>query len=92
MTSPVSIGSEPLMKTIGIVAVAAFAACAAGSRAAAIATGWRRTRSAASAGNRSYFPSAQRSSILMFRPSTNPLSCRPRRNSFKLTAFEPNVP
>ena len=41
--------------TIGIVVVAAFAASAAGVPVAAITATWRRTRSAANAGNRSVF-------------------------------------
>ena len=52
-TRPLSIGSEPLMKTIGMVVVAALAACAAGSRAAAMTAGRSRTTSSASAPRRS---------------------------------------
>ena len=48
-------GSAPVMKTIGIVAVAAFAACAeAGPPVAARTVTRLRTRSATSAGSRSY--------------------------------------
>ena len=46
--------------TIGIVVVAAFAANAEGRPPATITATRRRTRSAANAGNRSYWPSAQR--------------------------------
>src|SRR5262249_15890568 len=49
-TSPSRMGSKPVSKTIGILAVAAFAASAAGVEVAAITTTWRRTRSAAIAG------------------------------------------
>jgi hypothetical protein len=54
-TSPVSTGSVAVTKTIGMIAVAALAATAAGvlPGAAITATLWR-TRSAANAGNRSY--------------------------------------
>ena len=70
-TRPAAIGSIPFWKTIGIVAVAAFAARAARVLpGVAITATWRRTRSAASAGNRSYWLSAQRYSIAMLRPST----------------------
>ncbi len=63
-TSPSSTGSPPIQKMIGIVNVAAFAASVAGVLpSAAITVTRRRTRSAASAGNRSFCPSAQRYSI-----------------------------
>ena len=44
-------GSEPLVNTIGIVAVAAFAATAEGLSVATSITTWRPTSSVASAGN-----------------------------------------
>ena len=53
-TRPSLTGSSPTPKTIGIVAVAALAASAAGVPVATITATWRRTRSAASAGSRSY--------------------------------------
>ena len=66
-TSPSATGSPAVKMTIGIVAVAAFAAGAAGVVAgAAITLTWRRTRSAARVGNRSFWPSAQRYSIATF--------------------------
>ena len=50
-----STGSLPMLKTIGIVVVAALAASAGGSPPfATITATWRRTRSAANAGSRSY--------------------------------------
>src|SRR5215218_5419425 len=67
-TSPAAIGSLPIWNTIGIVAVAAFAASAAGVLpSAAIARTCRSTRSAARAGNRSLLPSAHRYSIATLR-------------------------
>jgi hypothetical protein len=54
-TSPSATGSPEVTKTIGMVMVAAFAASAGGVPvAAAITVTLRRTRSAKSAGNRSY--------------------------------------
>ena len=69
-TRPSRIGSEAISKTIGMVVVAAFAASAAGVLVAAITATCLRTRSAAIAGNRSSWPSAQRYSIATLRPST----------------------
>ena len=42
---------------------------------------WRRIRSAASAGSRSFRFSEKRNSIETFWPSTNPASAKPRRNA-----------
>jgi hypothetical protein len=54
-TSPASTGSTPLVKTTGIVAVAAFAASAETiPPVVAITLTGRRTRSAANAGSLSY--------------------------------------
>ena len=70
-TRPSFMGSLPVSKTIGMVRVAALAASAEGSPpVAAITTTCRLIKSATSAGNRSYFPSAQRYSIATFWPST----------------------
>src|SRR5262245_30551310 len=55
-TSPNMMGSKPVSKTIGILAVAAFAASAAGVEVAAITATCRRTRSAAISGRRSPVP------------------------------------
>jgi hypothetical protein len=52
-TSPCWTGSEPMKKTIGIVAVAALAVSVAGGAIVTITSTWRRTRSAAIAGSRS---------------------------------------
>src|SRR6516162_4725179 len=77
-----------MRKTIGIVEVAALAASAEGSPpvVAKIATG-RRANSAAIAGSRSYWPIAQRYSIITFWPSTKPPSPRPRRNAATKSAL-----
>jgi hypothetical protein len=53
-TSPTSTGSLPVRKTIGIVVVAALAACTDGVVVAAISVTCRRTRSAANSGRRSF--------------------------------------
>ena len=70
-TKPNSTGSPTLVKTIGIVEVARFAATAGAVPATATITStfWV-TRSAANAGSRSGWPSAQRYSIATFFPST----------------------
>src|ERR1700733_6070359 len=79
-TTPALIGSEPMTKTIGMVVVAALAASAGGMPpAVAMTETLRPTRSAASAGSRSYCPSAPRYSNATFPPSMNPFSLTPRR-------------
>src|SRR5713226_9762671 len=65
-TRPSSTGLLLVVKTMGIVVVAAFAMRLAGVLVAAITVTRRRTRSAARAGSRSYWPSAQRYSIVTF--------------------------
>src|SRR5215471_14060455 len=80
--SPSSIGSNPAVKTIGIVAVAAFVGGTAGPLAAITATR-RSTSSAAMAARRLYWPSAQRYSIVTLRPSTYPVVPRPWRKAAK---------
>jgi len=70
-TKPASTGSLPAVKTMGMLAVAAFAACTeAAPPVAAITATPSLTRSSASAGIRSYWFSAQRYSISTLRPST----------------------
>src|SRR5262249_7181334 len=87
VTSPSWIGSPPVWKTIGIAEVAAFAARPGADVAhAAMTVTWRRTRSAASVGSRSYWPCAQRYSIATLRPSTKPVSFKPWRNAATLGA------
>ena len=74
---------------MGIVAVAAFAASAAGVLPGATITFTRRrTKSAAKTGNRSFWPSAQRKSIVTLRPSTKPVSLRPWRKERKGPAYK----
>jgi hypothetical protein len=72
VTRPSLIGSPPMPKTMGIVAVAALAATAAARLSAKIVATWRRTSSAARAGRRSYrvYRVVLRSSIATLRPST----------------------
>jgi transposase len=66
------LGRKPMTKTIGMVVVAALAASAGGMPpAVAMTETLRPTRSAASAGSRSYCPSAQRYSNATNQP------CRP---------------
>ena len=70
-TRPSLTGSSPTPKTIGIVVVAALAASAAAVLpGVAITATRRRTRSAMSAGRRSYWPSSQWYSTVTFWPST----------------------
>ena len=69
-TSPARPDRSTSAKTIGIVVVAALAASAPECLRLTITFTCRRTKSAASAGSRSFWPSAQRYSIATFRPST----------------------
>src|SRR6516165_11485567 len=70
-TRPSPTGSSPTPKMIGIVAVAALAASTAGALPGmAITATCRRTKSARSAGRRSYRPSNQWYSTVTFWPST----------------------
>ena len=70
-TMPRPTGSSPALKTMGMVVVAALAASAADTPPVETSTAtWRRTKSAASAGNRSSSLLAQRYSIARFSPST----------------------
>ena len=80
-TSPVSTGSLGKIMTIGMLLVAFFAASAADPAGATITSTLRRTRSAASSGNRSTFPSAHRYSMTRFCPSTQPSSRSLRKNA-----------
>ena len=78
-TRPALTGSTPVLNTMGIVAVASLAANTVLPVAAITAT-WRRTRSAARPGSRSYRAVAQRYSIAT-RPSMKPASLSPLRKS-----------
>jgi len=80
-TKPCLTGS-PATNTIGIVAVACFAARAEALPPVATSTFTRRcTNSAANAGSRPYSPRAQRYSMVTFWPSKKPASPRPLRNA-----------
>jgi hypothetical protein len=68
-TRPIWTGSPAVLKTIGIVLVAALAASAAVPPRAAMATTWRRTRSAANSESRALSFCAERNSIARLRPS-----------------------
>src|SRR5262249_48245979 len=75
-------GSSATPKTIGIVVVAALAAGAAVVKpGVAITATRRRTKSAISAGKRSYWPSSQWYSTVTFWPSMAPVSLGPLRNA-----------
>src|SRR5262245_5663963 len=84
---PSLIGSSPTPKTTGIVAVAALAASVGTLPTVAITATCRRTRSAISAGRRSWWPSSQWYSTVTFWPSTVPVSLRPLRNAATLRAL-----
>src|SRR5262249_19840855 len=80
-TIPAATGSELVVKTIGMVLVAAITARTAGRAPPTRMTATLRLmRSAASAGARSKCPSAQRYSITTLRPSAKPVSPRPPWN------------
>ena len=59
-TRQICTGSPTIRKTTGMVAVAALAASAPAVGLVSMSATWQRTRSAAIAGSRSYWPSAQR--------------------------------
>jgi hypothetical protein len=86
-TRPSLTGSSPTPNTIGISVVAALAASAAALLAGVAMTATRRrTKSAISAGRRSYRPSSQWYSTITLWPSTKPVSPRPLRNAAALPA------
>src|SRR5215510_318587 len=80
-TNPFATGSLSCVMTIGIVAVAFLAGPVAPKPPVTMISTLRRASSAASAGRRSFFPSADRHSMIMFFPSTYPSSRRPCRNA-----------
>ena len=82
-TKPIRTGSEPTRKTVGIVWVAARAASEVGVLLVTITVTCRLTNSAASAGTRSFSPSAQRYSNATFLPSAKPASANPRWKASK---------
>ena len=71
-TKPARTGSLSVLNTIGIVAVASFAACAEGADEAKITSTLRRTRSSARARRCSYRSPPNRYSITRLSPSTQP--------------------
>ena len=78
ITRPTRTGSNPPTKRMGIVDVLACAARAETMPpVAAISATLRLTNSVASAGNRSYWPPAQRYSTATLRPSAKPSSFSP---------------
>ena len=88
-TRPNLTGSSLTENTVGTVEVAALASNAGALPDVAITATRRRTRSAASAGKRSIWSSAQRYSIATFSPSVYPASCSPRRKARRRSAFWP---
>ena len=68
-TRPEPTGSATAAMTIGMVVVACFAANAHGVKVATITSTGSRASSLASSGNRSVFPSAERTSKAKFCPS-----------------------
>jgi hypothetical protein len=86
-TRPLATGSPPMLNTIGIVAVDALAASPDASPPVAAITATRRpTSSAANAGSRSYWPSAQRYSIV-----TYPLTIRRQFDILQFGRQAPNA-
>src|SRR6266446_9119346 len=78
-TRPSCTGSPPAVNTIGMVAVAFFAAPAAGDPVATSDAAGSPISSAARDGRRSKLPSAYRYSIATFRPTTKPCCSNPSR-------------
>ncbi len=72
---------------MGMVVVALFAANAAAVAVTTIRSTLRRTKSAASSGRRSRFPSANRYSMAIFFPSIQPSLLSSCRNASKRTAI-----
>src|SRR4030095_15319440 len=86
-TKPRPTGSGALAITTGMVVVAFIAANADCTPGTTIRSTLRRTRSAASSGRRSFFPSANRDSIVMFFPSIHPSLLSSCRNASHRTAL-----
>jgi hypothetical protein len=86
--SPYFTGSPPTATTTGMVEFNVLTASAAPVEPLATITATRRwTKSAASAGKRSYRPSAQRNSIFTLFPSVYPAPARLRRNVAAIRGF-----
>ena len=86
-TKPAPTGSPAFVITMGMVVVALLAANAAGVPVTTIRSTLRRTKSAASSGRRSFFPSANRYSMVIFFPSIQPSLLSSCRNASKRTAI-----
>ena len=78
-TRPLPNGSPTPTMTMGMVAVARFAAREACVTFATMMSTLSRTSSPARSGSRSNFPSAHRDSMAMFCPTTQPSSRSPSR-------------
>jgi hypothetical protein len=85
-TKPVPTGSPDTAKTIGMTEVACFIAMASLLEVVTMTSTFCCTNSAAISATRSGRPSAQRCSIVMVRPSTQP---RARRRCKKAAVFGP---
>jgi hypothetical protein len=82
-TRPRCTGSTATLKTIGMVAVAFFAAIAAFNPYATSNAARSPTSSAARDGRGSLLPSPNRYSIATFRPTTKPCWSNPSRNAVR---------
>lgn len=89
---PAPTGSPTFAITMGMVVVAFFAANAGGLPATTIRSTLRRIKSAASSGKRSFFPSANRYSMVIFFPSIQPSLVSSCRNASTRTALPEAVP
>ena len=83
LTRPSWTGSKPLANTMGIVAVAAFAANAEPWSVTTSIVTCRRTSSVAITGKRSCWPSAKRYSIATLRPAAKPAVSRAFKNGVR---------
>ena len=93
VTSPISTGSVPTLKTTGIDMVAALAASAVDVLPGVTITATRRpTRSAISSATRVLSLYAKRNSTPTLRPSTKPVSPRPLRNAATTPVLSSGVP
>ena len=86
-TRPKATGSPGVTITIGMAVVAPLAANAGGPPVTTIRSTLRRTRSAASSGRRSFFPSTNRYSIAIFFRSIHPSLVSSCRNASERTAI-----
>src|SRR5262245_15550975 len=87
VTKPVATGSPTSAMTIGTVFVAEMAARAPGEFTATMRLTLRLNNSSARAGSRSKLPLANRLSMIMFRPSSQPRSRSPCRKDSQETTL-----